>query len=135
MNRDSIHLRILQARKEAGLTQNELAEALGVGRSTYISFERGTIDIYRPVAIKAADFYKRTPEEFYFGFSLDDQILQDQASLGEWKRAIIDDYEQRLTELRKELEVANETLKKQEGTIRQNEETIHYLLKQLRKND
>lgn len=135
MELDAIHTRIKQARISTGLTQVALAEALGVGRTTYIAFESGRTRLYKDIVDKLARFYHTTPEEFLYGRRMDERLLRDQASLDEWKRAIVDDYENRLADVREKLSAALETIKKQDETIRQNEETIHYLLKELREKD
>ncbi len=50
--------RLLQAREEAGLTQEEVAEAIGVTLRTYRRYEEKGADSMRlPVLVKLVDLY------------------------------------------------------------------------------
>ena len=55
--------RIKEFRKENGLTQEELASAVGVSRQTIISIEKGKYIPSLPLALRIAE---------YFAFSTDD---------------------------------------------------------------
>jgi len=55
--------RIKEFRKENGLTQEELASAVGVSRQTIISIEKGKYIPSLPLALRMAE---------YFAFSTDD---------------------------------------------------------------
>ncbi len=58
-----IAARLLEARKAAGLTQQEAAEQLGVSRPTLIAVEKGTRAVKPSEVIKLAALYGRTVNE------------------------------------------------------------------------
>jgi putative transcriptional regulator len=49
---------IAKLRSERSLTQDQLAEALGVSRQTVISIEKGRYDPSLPLAFKIADYFE-----------------------------------------------------------------------------
>ncbi|ASA78041.1 helix-turn-helix transcriptional regulator [Thermococcus sp. 5-4] len=57
------HLREL--REELGVTQEELAKALGVTRQTIIAIEKGRYDPSLRLAFKIAHFFNRRIEEIF----------------------------------------------------------------------
>lgn len=52
-------------RQEAGLTQAELADKLGVSRQTVISIERGRFDPSLPLAFKIAEQFGLKIEDVF----------------------------------------------------------------------
>ena len=132
---DSVHIPIRQAREQAGFSQTEMAEELGVGRTTYIAFETGRTKLYNRLVDKMSDRLGITPEELLFGRRPDEVLLRDQASLDEWKRNLVDDFERKLAVVNERLEAANKIISYQDANIRTLTETNQYLLEQLRKND
>lgn len=52
-------------RKERGLTQEELADAIGVSRQTIISIERGRYVPSLPLALKIAGFFRCSTDEMF----------------------------------------------------------------------
>lgn len=54
-----------ERRKTAGLTQEELADAMNVSRQTIISIEKGKYIPSLPLALKLARFFKRPMEEIF----------------------------------------------------------------------
>jgi len=57
--------RLRELREERGLTQEELAKALGVTRQTIISIERGKYDPSLRLAFKIARFFGKAIEEVF----------------------------------------------------------------------
>jgi putative transcriptional regulator len=55
---DRILNNIKDSRKRIGLTQEELADAVGVSRQTIISIERGRYVPSLPLALKIAKFFE-----------------------------------------------------------------------------
>jgi len=62
--------RVREQRREAGLTQADLAGALGVSRQTVISIESGRYLPSLPLAFRLAQLFEVTLEQL---FSLDNQ--------------------------------------------------------------
>ncbi len=57
--------RLRELREEKGLTQEELAKALGVTRQTIIAIEKGRYDPSLRLAFKIARFFNRSIEEIF----------------------------------------------------------------------
>jgi putative transcriptional regulator len=56
---------IREFRKRFGLTQEELADTLGVSRQTIISIERGRYVPSLPLALKIARFFRCSTDEMF----------------------------------------------------------------------
>ena len=57
--------KIQEMRKEKGVTQSELADALGVTRQTIISLENGRYNASLMLAHKIAEYFGTTIEEVF----------------------------------------------------------------------
>ncbi len=57
--------RLKELRQERGITQEELAEALGVTRQTIIAIEKGKYDPSLRLAFKIARFFGKKIEEIF----------------------------------------------------------------------
>ncbi|ASJ07878.1 transcriptional regulator [Thermococcus siculi] len=57
--------RLRELREERGLTQEELAKALGVTRQTIIAIEKGKYDPSLKLAFKIARFFNMPIEEIF----------------------------------------------------------------------
>ena len=57
--------RLRELRQERGITQEELAEALGVTRQTIIAIEKGKYDPSLRLAFKIARFFGKKIEEIF----------------------------------------------------------------------
>ena len=57
--------RVIERRKATGLTQEELAAALGVSRQTIISIERGKYVPSLPLALRLARYFGCATEELF----------------------------------------------------------------------
>ncbi len=62
---DSVLNYVKELRKERGLTQEELAEAVGVSRQTIISIERGRYVPSLSLALKIAGFFRCSTDEMF----------------------------------------------------------------------
>lgn len=58
--------RMKQFRKEKGISQEKMAEMLGVSRQTIISIERGRYNPSLPLAIQIARCFETIVEEVFF---------------------------------------------------------------------
>jgi putative transcriptional regulator len=56
---------IRERRKSSGITQEDLARAMGVSRQTIISIERGRYVPSLPLALKIARYFKRSVSEMF----------------------------------------------------------------------
>ncbi len=66
--------RIQELRKERRITQNELADAVGVTRQTIISLENGKYNASLILAHKLAQFFNVTMEDIFI-FDLEEENL------------------------------------------------------------
>ncbi|AFL95657.1 hypothetical protein CL1_1458 [Thermococcus cleftensis] len=57
--------RLRELREEVGITQEELARALGVTRQTIIAIEKGRYDPSLRLAFKIARFFNKPIEEIF----------------------------------------------------------------------
>ena len=62
---DRVYNSVRKLRKEAGLTQEYFAEAMGVSRQTINSIERGKYIPSLPLALKIARFFKCSMDEMF----------------------------------------------------------------------
>lgn len=62
---DKVSNSVKKFRKEAGLTQEYFAEAMGVSRQTINSIERGKYIPSLPLALRIARFFKCSMDEMF----------------------------------------------------------------------
>ncbi len=62
---DVVHSTVAAPRQERGITQEELAEALGVSRQTVIAIERGRYTPSVLLALKVARYFKKPVEGIF----------------------------------------------------------------------
>ena len=70
--KDKIQNSIKDRRKSAGLTQEEVAKAMGVSRQTIISIEKGKYIPSLPLALKIARFFHCSTDEM---FELEEDVI------------------------------------------------------------
>ena len=63
--KESITNQVYELRTKAEVTQEELAEAVGVTRQTIIAVEKGNYTPSVLLALKIAKFFKKTIEEIF----------------------------------------------------------------------
>lgn len=63
--RDYINNRVFELRKEKEVTQEELAEVLGVSRQTIIAIEKGNYIPSLLLGLKIAKFFNKTVEDVF----------------------------------------------------------------------
>ena len=64
--KEYIHNAVQEARGKSGMTQEELAEKVGVTRQTIISIEKGNYDPSVLLALKIAHTFKLPLEEVFY---------------------------------------------------------------------
>lgn len=57
---------LVELRKQRGLTQKEMAEALGIARSTYSGYERGYFEIPISTALKIKKLLRYNKDDIFF---------------------------------------------------------------------
>jgi len=132
---DELHTRIRHAREQAGFSQREMAEELGVGRTTYINFETGRSRLFHPLLGRLAARLGMSVEELLFGERPDEQLLRDNAALEQWRRDLVLEYEQRLSALQERLDAAGRVIDAQGTTIRTLTDSNQFLMAQLSKDE
>lgn len=131
---DELHTRIRRSREQAGLSQSEMAEELGVGRTTYINFETGRTRLFNPLLDSMAERLGISVDELLFGPRPDGQLLRDNAELQRWRNSA-SELEQQKNTLQERLEAAGKVIDAQGTTIRTLSDSNQYLMEQLRKED
>ena len=67
-------------RKKSGCTQQQIADLLGIDRSTYSYYENGRLQVPQSVLLKLADYYKM-PVSMFFSESSDHVVFRSDVSL------------------------------------------------------
>lgn len=62
---DYIHNKVFEIRKERGVTQEELANAVGVTRQTVIAIEKGNYTPSLLLGLKIAKYFNKKVEEVF----------------------------------------------------------------------
>ncbi len=96
MDKSTISENIIKARKEKGMSQEEMAFRMDIGLSTYKNFEEGKINLLSRHFEKFGEITGKTVEELILGHDAGQGLLNQDGFSEEKKRALIDEYEQRL---------------------------------------
>lgn len=103
MASDGLHINIRKAREALGLSQTAMAEALGVGRNTYISFESGKTRLFGKTLSLLARYIGKNEIDILLGVDISRTVLEE-----------ISDSESRLSDMRafyeRELSVRDERI-------------------------
>ena len=128
---DKIHMSIRKIREEAGLSQAMMADELGIGRTTYVNFETGKINLFCKTLTKFAEHFN-LHEEDILSSGLGDSLLEERQNFEEQKKALIRDYENRLELLAERLKDLQQLILAQDQTIKTLSQTNTYLLSRLK---
>ena len=128
--KDFFHNNLVRTRVNAGLTQEQLAEHLGVSRSVIVSLEGGRTNLFNKNISGIARILGTTEEELLCGVSAD-TLLHDEMTRSEREKAIIADYERRISELQAE----NDKLRNENETIRNEKEIYKELSETLNRHN
>lgn len=63
---EQVHNRVKALRSDKGLTQAELAEAIGITRQTVVSIEKGSYTPSVLLALKLAKYFNTSVEELFY---------------------------------------------------------------------
>ena len=133
MQNDFFHTNLRQARERAGLSQTELAESIGVGRTTIVSLETGKTRLFNKNVPKVAGRLGISLEELVCGMPAE-ALLKDELTWAERERALVAEYEQRIQALQDKLDDARRLNKALQDNVDSLTTSHNYLLEQLRKD-
>jgi len=132
MPQDFFHSNLRRARERAGLSQSELAEEIGIGRTTVVSLESGKTRLFNKNLHLIAARLHLSVEELLCGAPAD-VLLMDEPARAEREQALKADYENRIALLQEKLEAANRLNEALQGNVDSLTRSNQYLIEQLRK--
>ena len=132
MQQDFFHSNLRRARERAGLSQTELADEIGIARTTIVSLESGKTRLFNKNLRLIANRLHLSVEELLCGAPAD-VLLMDEPARAERENAIKTDYENRITLLQEKLDAANRLNEALQGNIDSLTRSNQYLIEQLRK--
>lgn len=128
---DKIHVSIRRIREAAGLSQAMMADELGIGRTTYINFETGKINLFCKTFTKFAEHFNLREQDILSPGG-EDSLLEERQNFEEQKKALIRDYENRLELLGEKLKSLQQLVLTQDQTIKTLSQTNTFLLSRLK---
>ena len=132
MQNDFFHIHLRQARELAGLSQAELADDIGVSRTTIVALESGRTRLFNKTVPLIARRLGISVEALLCGGRVED-ILRDEPSRLERERALRNEYEQRIQILQDKLDAEVHLNKVLQSNVDSLTQSNQYLLEQLRK--
>ena len=133
--KEEILSRIKALREERGLSQSQLADELGIGRTTYLNFETGKTRLFSKNLVALAEYFQLSEEEILCGEKPSEAVLRDVEDFEEKRLALIAEYEDRLSDLNTKLQQAQQTIEDNKQIIQSLTQTNQFLLSRLNKND
>lgn len=122
MDNDSIKKNLLKIRLEHNMSQEEMADILGVARNTYRNIEKGGTRLLSETVMKVAAWAGITPEEVALGYApveTGSTKLKDARERFNYKvKVLTEDYEARLDALRQENALLKDLIKEKNDNIR-----------------
>lgn len=120
MNDTKIKQNIAEARESLGMTQNELAEKLGICRQAYINFEHGRTVIVNRTLEKIASVVKVSPEKLILGYDPEERRVQQLREKEEMEfryGRMNEKYEEQLKDLQESILMKDQIIESQRKTI------------------
>ena len=130
---DFFHSNLRRARERAGLSQTELAESIGVVRSTINDLECGRTNLFNKNIPLIAERLGISIEQLICG-TRPERNLEDSFTRTERENALREEFERRITTLQEQLDSekrVSDTLQKSLDSLTR---THNFLLDQLRKD-
>lgn len=122
MDNISVKKNLENIRLSNNLSQEEMANVLGIARNTYRNIEKGGTKLISDTVMKVAEWADLTPEEVVLGYApVEDReslLRETRERLNGRIKTITDDYEAKLERLRSENELLKELLKQKDDNIR-----------------
>ena len=132
---NSIKKHISKHREKCGISQKEMADKLGMDRTTYRSIEKGKTKLINSHIHDIAESLGASTEEIVLGYSPEPEthkVLEEYKASSEEKfRKIIEEYESRLSSKDKEIEAHKAMIKVLSGRIEDKDEMISMLKKRI----
>lgn len=132
MQQDFFHSNLRRARENAGLSQAELADGIGIARTTIVSLESGKTRLFNKNLQLVADHLHLPIEELLCGVSAE-TLLMDEPTRAEREQALKAEYERRLAQLQEKLEAEKRLNEALQSNVDSLTRSNQYLLEQLRK--
>lgn len=132
MQQDFFHSNLRRARESAGLSQAELADEIGIARTTIVSLESGKTRLFNKNLQLVADHLHLSIEELLCGASAE-VLLMDEPSRAEREKALKAEYEGRIAQLQEKLEAEKRLNEALQSNVDSLTRSNQYLLEQLRK--
>lgn len=134
MDNNSVKRNIEGIRKELGLSQQTMAEKLGITRNAYRRIEKGQTRLFNDVIPKLADLSGRTVEEIFIGFrpyaSYDVALQDEHTRFSSQVETLRNDYDARI----QVLETENRHLQKVLGMAEDEITLLRSMVAMLQKN-
>ena len=134
MDTYDLQARIRAAREKMGLSQQKMADEMGISRTAYRRFESGATPIFGRTFLKFLQTTGMSFEDLLLDPS-SQSLLRDSHDSSEWKRQIVAEYENRLAEKDNLLLQKDSLIKAQQGVIDNKETIILRLYRELGRED
>lgn len=122
MNNDTVKKNLEAIRLSNKLSQEEMANALGITRNTYRNIEKGKTKLISETILKVAEWAEISPEEVVLGYAPvedhDSVLKETREKLNGRIKMLTDEYEAKLEIQRTEIELLKELIKEKDDNIR-----------------
>ena len=132
MQNDFFHTNLRQARELAGLSQAELADEIGVSRTTIVAIESGRTRLFNKTIPLIARRLGISVETLLCGGRVE-ELLLEQPSFLERERTLREEFERQRQALQDKLDAEVRLNKVLQGNVDSLTQSNQYLLSQLRK--
>ncbi|MCQ2182816.1 MAG: helix-turn-helix domain-containing protein [Bacteroidales bacterium] len=113
MDEKSIIDNLERVRQENGLSQNEVAEKIGISRNTYVNLVSGKTKVINEYLQPLSELFGITLEELLLGYrpaKTSETRLQELNDFEEMRLALVNRYENELSSLKDKLRDKDETI-------------------------
>lgn len=122
MNNDTVKKNLETIRLSNKLSQEDMANALGITRNTYRNIEKGKTKLISDTIMRVAEWAEISPEEVVLGYApvkdRDSVLKETRERLNRRIKTLTDEYEAKLERQRSEIELLKELIKEKNDNIR-----------------
>ena len=122
MDNESIKKNLMKIRLEHNMSQEEMADVLGVARNTYRNIEKGKTRLLSDTVMKVAEWAGKTPEEVALGFFPSEpgsaSLKDARERYNNQVKTLSDQYEAKVEVLTKEIILLKDLVKEKDDNIR-----------------